>query len=160
MKCAVLNLGVGRLPSLIPLDVLMVTDCLFFLNGAGKRGSPTSKITFSECFNPVNRHIINISFCFFFQTFLRPPFAELPENWTDTRETILEGMTFSLRHLGMTLVDQPKGEEQSAAAVKRIVATVRTGVEGMVGGRWEARKIRKKCMNPCRVGFFSFFFFL
>lgn len=50
--------------------------------------------------------------------------AELPENWTDTRETILEGVTFSLRHLGMTLVDQPKGEEQSATAVKRIVATV------------------------------------
>lgn len=51
--------------------------------------------------------------------------AELPENWTDTRETILEGMTFNLRHLGMTLVDQPKGEDLSAAAVKRIVATVR-----------------------------------
>ncbi|KAM6899814.1 low density lipoprotein receptor adapter protein 1-B-like [Xenentodon cancila] len=48
---------------------------------------------------------------------------KLPENWTDTRETILEGMTFNLRHLGMTLVDQPKGEELSAAAVKRIVAT-------------------------------------
>uniref|UniRef100_A0A672K8G7 Low density lipoprotein receptor adaptor protein 1a n=1 Tax=Sinocyclocheilus grahami TaxID=75366 RepID=A0A672K8G7_SINGR len=49
---------------------------------------------------------------------------KLPENWTDTRETLLEGMTFNLRHLGMTLVDQPKGEELSAAAVKRIVATV------------------------------------
>lgn len=146
MKYAVLNLGVGRLPSLIPLDVLMVTDCLFFLNGAGIRGSPTSKITFSECFNPVNRHIINIIFYFyfFFQTFLRPPFAELPENWTDTRETILEGMTFSLRHLGMTLVDQPKGEEQSAAAVKRIVATVRTGVEGRVGGRGRGGRGRQE----------------
>ncbi len=54
--------------------------------------------------------------------------VELPENWTDTRETILEGMTFNLRHLGMTLVDQPKGEELSAAAVKRIVATVRAGL--------------------------------
>lgn len=51
--------------------------------------------------------------------------VELPENWTDTRETIVEGMTFNLRHLGMTLVDQPKGGELSAAAVKRIVATVR-----------------------------------
>lgn len=50
--------------------------------------------------------------------------AELPENWTDTRETILEGMTFNIRHLGMTLVDQPKGEELSGAAVKRIFATV------------------------------------
>ncbi|XP_044028442.1 low density lipoprotein receptor adapter protein 1a isoform X3 [Siniperca chuatsi] len=50
---------------------------------------------------------------------------KLPENWTDTRETILEGMTFNLRHLGMTLVDQPKGEGLSAAAVKRIVATAK-----------------------------------
>ncbi|XP_030644985.1 low density lipoprotein receptor adapter protein 1a [Chanos chanos] len=50
---------------------------------------------------------------------------KLPENWTDTRETLLEGMIFNLRHLGMTLVDQPKGEELSAAAVKRIVATAK-----------------------------------
>lgn len=49
---------------------------------------------------------------------------ELPENWTDTRETLLEGMLFNLKYLGMTLVEQPKGEELSAAAVKRIVATV------------------------------------
>ncbi|XP_058476068.1 low density lipoprotein receptor adapter protein 1a isoform X1 [Solea solea] len=50
---------------------------------------------------------------------------KLPENWTDTRETIVEGMTFNLRYFGMTLVDQPKGEELSAAAVKRIVATAK-----------------------------------
>lgn len=37
--------------------------------------------------------------------------AELPENWTDTRETLLEGMLFSLKYMGMTLVEQPKGEE-------------------------------------------------
>ncbi|XP_027766116.1 low density lipoprotein receptor adapter protein 1-like, partial [Empidonax traillii] len=48
---------------------------------------------------------------------------KLPENWTDTRETLLEGMLFSLKYMGMTLVEQPKGEELSAAAVKRIVAT-------------------------------------
>lgn len=53
-----------------------------------------------------------------------PVSPELPENWTDTRETLLEGMLFSLKYLGMTLVEQPKGEELSAAAVKRIVATV------------------------------------
>lgn len=51
--------------------------------------------------------------------------AELPENWTDTRETLLEGMMFQLKYLGVTMVEQPKGEELSAAAVKRIVATVR-----------------------------------
>ncbi|KAM9838311.1 low density lipoprotein receptor adapter protein 1a [Aulostomus maculatus] len=50
---------------------------------------------------------------------------KLPENWTDTRETVLEGMTFNLRHLGMTLVDQPKGGDLSAAAVKRIMATAK-----------------------------------
>ncbi|XP_064137563.1 low density lipoprotein receptor adapter protein 1 isoform X4 [Loxodonta africana] len=50
---------------------------------------------------------------------------KLPENWTDTRETLLEGMLFSLKYLGMTMVEQPKGEELSAAAVKRIVATAK-----------------------------------
>ncbi|KAL1777350.1 low density lipoprotein receptor adapter protein 1 [Sigmodon hispidus] len=50
---------------------------------------------------------------------------KLPENWTDTRETLLEGMVFSLKYLGMTLVERPKGEELSAAAVKRIVATAK-----------------------------------
>ncbi|KAJ3613193.1 hypothetical protein NHX12_019445, partial [Muraenolepis orangiensis] len=48
---------------------------------------------------------------------------KLPENWTDTRETLVEGMVFQLKYLGVTLVEQPKGEELSAAAVKRIVAT-------------------------------------
>ncbi|XP_061672373.1 low density lipoprotein receptor adapter protein 1a [Syngnathoides biaculeatus] len=50
---------------------------------------------------------------------------KLPENWTDTRETILAGMTFHVRHLGTTLVDRPKGEDLAAAAVKRIVATAK-----------------------------------
>ncbi|XP_035284714.1 low density lipoprotein receptor adapter protein 1-B-like [Anguilla anguilla] len=50
---------------------------------------------------------------------------KLPENWTDTRETLVEGMTFNLKYLGVTLVEQPKGEELSAAAVKRIVATAK-----------------------------------
>ncbi|XP_035387713.1 low density lipoprotein receptor adapter protein 1b isoform X2 [Electrophorus electricus] len=50
---------------------------------------------------------------------------KLPENWTDTRETLLEGMAFQLRYLGVTLVEEPKGEELSAAAVKRIVATAK-----------------------------------
>uniref|UniRef100_A0A8D0B6L3 Low density lipoprotein receptor adaptor protein 1 n=1 Tax=Salvator merianae TaxID=96440 RepID=A0A8D0B6L3_SALMN len=58
---------------------------------------------------------------------------KLPENWTDTRETLLEGMQFSLKYLGMTLVEQPKGEELSAAAVKRIVATAKAS----------GRKLRK-----------------
>ncbi|XP_025054398.1 low density lipoprotein receptor adapter protein 1 isoform X2 [Alligator sinensis] len=54
---------------------------------------------------------------------LRHP--ELPENWTDTRETLLEGMLFNLKYMGMTLVEEPKGEDLSAAAVKRIVATAK-----------------------------------
>lgn len=42
-------------------------------------------------------------------------------------------MLFSLKYLGMTLVEQPKGEELSAAAIKRIVATVSIPV-GKGGG--------------------------
>uniref|UniRef100_A0A3Q2G324 Low density lipoprotein receptor adaptor protein 1b n=1 Tax=Cyprinodon variegatus TaxID=28743 RepID=A0A3Q2G324_CYPVA len=50
---------------------------------------------------------------------------KLSENWTDTRETLVEGMVFHLKYLGVTMVEQPKGEELSAAAVKRIVATAK-----------------------------------
>lgn len=46
---------------------------------------------------------------------------KLPENWTDTRETLQEGMIFNLKYLGMTLVEEPKGEDMSSAAVRRIV---------------------------------------
>lgn len=59
------------------------------------------------------------------QTWAAGRHKKLPENWTDTRETLLEGMLFQLKYLGMTLVEQPKGEELSAAAVKRIVATAK-----------------------------------
>lgn len=56
---------------------------------------------------------------------------------------------FQLKYLGVTMVEQPKGEELSAAAVKRIVATVR--------GRYElfinyglTRSIRCiSCMHIC-----------
>lgn len=50
--------------------------------------------------------------------------SELPENWTDTKETLLEGMVFNVKYLGMTLVGQPKGEDMASAAIRRIVATV------------------------------------
>lgn len=49
---------------------------------------------------------------------------ELPENWTDTKETLLEGMVFNVKYLGMTLVGQPKGEDMASAAIRRIVTTV------------------------------------
>lgn len=52
-------------------------------------------------------------------------FAELPESWADMQEPLLEGMCFTLKYLGMTLVEKPKGEDMAAAAIRRIVATVR-----------------------------------
>ncbi|NP_001074104.1 low density lipoprotein receptor adapter protein 1b [Danio rerio] len=61
------------------------------------------------------------------QSWISGKHKKLPENWTDTRETLLEGMVFQLKYLGMTLVEEPKGEELSAAAVKRIVATAKAG---------------------------------
>ena len=54
-------------------------------------------------------------------------FAELPESWADMQEPLLEGMCFTLKYLGMTLVEKPKGEDMAAAAIHRIVATVRPG---------------------------------
>lgn len=54
---------------------------------------------------------------------------KLPENWTDTKETLLEGMAFQVKYLGMTLVGQPKGEEMAAAAIRRIVTTARASAK-------------------------------
>ncbi|XP_007552995.1 low density lipoprotein receptor adapter protein 1-B isoform X1 [Poecilia formosa] len=54
---------------------------------------------------------------------------KLPENWTDTKETLLEGMVFNVKYLGMTLVGQPKGEEMASAAIRRIVATARASAK-------------------------------
>ncbi|KAG7460742.1 low density lipoprotein receptor adapter protein 1 isoform X1 [Megalops cyprinoides] len=54
---------------------------------------------------------------------------KLPENWTDTKETLLEGMVFSLKYLGMTLVGQPKGEDMASAAIRRIVSMARAGAK-------------------------------
>ncbi|TMS12137.1 Low density lipoprotein receptor adapter protein 1 [Larimichthys crocea] len=55
--------------------------------------------------------------------------AKLPENWTDTKETLLEGMVFNVKYLGMTLVGQPKGEDMASAAIRRIVATARASAK-------------------------------
>ncbi|XP_042746819.1 uncharacterized protein LOC122190779 isoform X3 [Lagopus leucura] len=53
--------------------------------------------------------------------------GELPESWADMQEPLLEGMCFTLKYLGMTLVEKPKGEDMAAAAIRRIVATARVG---------------------------------
>ncbi|XP_061650651.1 low density lipoprotein receptor adapter protein 1b isoform X3 [Phyllopteryx taeniolatus] len=68
---------------------------------------------------------------------------KLPENWTDTRETLLEGMVFQLKYLGVTMVEQPKGEELSAAAVKRIVATVRRRAHKHKHAKASGKKLQK-----------------
>ncbi|XP_029452222.1 low density lipoprotein receptor adapter protein 1-B-like isoform X2 [Rhinatrema bivittatum] len=54
---------------------------------------------------------------------------KLPENWTDTKETLQEGMLFQLKYLGMTLVGKPKGEDMAAAAIKRIITMARVSTK-------------------------------
>ncbi|XP_019751766.1 low density lipoprotein receptor adapter protein 1 isoform X2 [Hippocampus comes] len=54
---------------------------------------------------------------------------KLAENWTDTKETLLEGMAFNVKYLGMTMVGQPKGEDMAAAAIRRIVTMARAGAK-------------------------------
>ncbi|XP_035177443.1 uncharacterized protein LOC118164185 isoform X4 [Oxyura jamaicensis] len=43
------------------------------------------------------------------------------------QEPLLEGMCFTLKYLGMTLVEKPKGEDMAAAAIRRIIATAQVG---------------------------------
>ncbi|XP_074845191.1 low density lipoprotein receptor adapter protein 1-like isoform X2 [Carettochelys insculpta] len=54
---------------------------------------------------------------------------KLPENWSDMQEPLLEGMGFSLKYLGMTLVEKPKGEDMAANAIRRIIAMARVGAK-------------------------------
>uniref|UniRef100_A0A8C4N684 Low density lipoprotein receptor adaptor protein 1b n=1 Tax=Eptatretus burgeri TaxID=7764 RepID=A0A8C4N684_EPTBU len=68
--------------------------------------------------------------------------TKLPENWTDTKETLLEGMAFSLKYLGMTLVEEPKGEDMAAMAVKRIV----------VMAKGSSKKLRKVMLTVSPKG--------
>ncbi|KAJ8372185.1 hypothetical protein AAFF_G00294020 [Aldrovandia affinis] len=67
---------------------------------------------------------------------------KLPENWTDTKEPLLEGMAFSVKYLGMTLVGQPKGEDMAAAAIRRIVSMARA----------ETKKFRKVTLTVSPKG--------
>lgn len=79
-------------------------------------------------------------------------FAELPESWADMQEPLLEGMCFTLKYLGMTLVEKPKGEDMAAAAIRRIVATVRAALgpccAGVKKSQFRAQPLdSRKC--PC-----------
>ncbi|NP_001089706.1 uncharacterized protein LOC734769 [Xenopus laevis] len=58
-----------------------------------------------------------------------PRHQKLPENWTDSKETLLEGVVFHLKYLGMTLVEKPKGEDMAAAAIRRIIVMARSSAK-------------------------------
>lgn len=82
--------------------------------------------------------------------------AELPESWADMQEPLLEGMCFTLKYLGMTLVEKPKGEDMAAAAIHRIVATVRAGPgalpcrggEEPIRSPWTLGSVRVPALKP------------
>lgn len=46
---------------------------------------------------------------------------KLSEEWATIREPVVEGVTFYCKYLGSTLVDDPKGEESTSEAIKRII---------------------------------------
>ncbi|CAK8679232.1 unnamed protein product [Clavelina lepadiformis] len=48
---------------------------------------------------------------------------KLNENWMEIKPAVVEGLKFTAKYIGMTLVDSPKGEEMASAAIKRIVDT-------------------------------------
>lgn len=56
------------------------------------------------------------------------------------QEPLLEGMCFTLKYLGMTLVEKPKGEDMAAAAIRRIVATVSQLCAGVEKSQFGAGK--------------------
>ena len=52
-------------------------------------------------------------------------YAELPENWTDTREPVQDGMTFYLKYVGSTLVEElEEGESYGDRVSKNAITTI------------------------------------
>ncbi|XP_053315976.1 low density lipoprotein receptor adapter protein 1-like [Spea bombifrons] len=58
-----------------------------------------------------------------------PRHQKLAESWSDVKESLLDGMVFRLKYLGMTLVEKPKGEDMAAAAIRRIITMARVGAK-------------------------------
>ncbi|XP_073529794.1 low density lipoprotein receptor adapter protein 1-B-like isoform X2 [Phyllobates terribilis] len=54
---------------------------------------------------------------------------KVPDTWTDSRDALLEGVIFHLKYLGMTLVEEPKGEDMAATAIRRIVIMARASAK-------------------------------
>ncbi|KAM4041341.1 low density lipoprotein receptor adapter protein 1-B-like isoform 2-T2 [Anomaloglossus baeobatrachus] len=54
---------------------------------------------------------------------------KLPDTWTDSRDALLEGVSFHLKYLGLTLVEKPKGEDMAAAAIRRIITMARASAK-------------------------------
>ncbi|XP_077972866.1 uncharacterized protein LOC120337250 [Styela clava] len=50
---------------------------------------------------------------------------KLDEDWFDNQEPIKDGMMFSAKYLGLTIVTEPKGEDVSSVAVQRIINTAK-----------------------------------
>lgn len=53
--------------------------------------------------------------------------AELCEEWTNTREPVADGVTFYVRYLGSSLVEDPKSAHSTAAGVKRVIHCAKAG---------------------------------
>lgn len=50
--------------------------------------------------------------------------SELPEDWTDCKAPVIEGITFYCKYLGSTLIEEPSSETLTADAIKRIISMV------------------------------------
>lgn len=50
---------------------------------------------------------------------------ELPEEWDDSiKEPVLDGITFYVKYLGSTLVEEPNDQQGTADAIKAIIMMV------------------------------------
>lgn len=51
--------------------------------------------------------------------------SKLFEDWTNTKEPLKDGVTFYVKYIGSTLLDQENGEEATSSAIKRIVVVAK-----------------------------------
>ncbi|KAF2368377.1 PTB/PI domain [Trinorchestia longiramus] len=52
---------------------------------------------------------------------------KLSEEWTNSREPVVDGVTFYVRYLGSSLVEDPKCAQSTTAGVKRVIHAAKAG---------------------------------
>ncbi|XP_054163240.1 low density lipoprotein receptor adapter protein 1-B-like [Oppia nitens] len=72
----------------------------------------------------------------------KPKHKKLPEDWTDCKAPVIEGITFYCKYLGSTVIEEPSSDILTAEAIKRIIQMAKVS----------SKKLRNVSINVKPVG--------